>query len=332
MGTKFSLIVNCFNRRDYVIDALKSACEQTLPRSEYEIILIKNFHDEKIDNFTEHNSINNIYTDKITTGSWFEIAANNCKGDFVSFLDDDDLFRPDKLSIIKSIIQFDSRIAYIHNKSTRTDSNLKLTEFDRNKIVNITPYDRSSFRLALKNKYYFNLSSITIRSDLLKDLISFIRNTNHGTDFVIFSAAYISRRKMVQYEDDLTYYRVHLNSHGNYKAKSIEDFENLKRPILFSFINNWQLISEFGDVGALGEYAKLRLLTTKIWLNLISPNLVYKIGFTEIIDRIRRADLYPPFMPFVAGYAMDRTFHMATRKIYYMILYSWLGWRLRENI
>lgn len=327
-----SVVVNCFNRRDYLMEALKSACEQTIPKSEYEIILIKNFHDGEIDNFADQNGITNIYTEKVTTGSWFEIASNTAKGDFISFLDDDDLMRPDKLHIIKSIIRLGAGIEYIHNKSTRVNSSFQAIEYDSEKIIYIEPYNRRNFRKALKNKYYFNLSSITVKNNILKDHLPFIRITNHGTDFVIFSAAYASRKKMIEYDDNLTFYRVHIDSHGNYKANSIGEFETMKMSVLPSYLNHWQLISGFRNGGVLGEYAKLRFLTTKIWLNLVSPKPVYKIGFSEIIDNLGGVAIYPLFVPFIAVYYFDRSFHRATKKVYYMVIYSWVGWKLRENI
>ena len=327
-----SVVINCFNRRDYVMDALKSVCSQTLSRSEYEIILIRNFHDEEIDIFAEANEITDIYTDKVTTGSWFEIAANKANGDFISFLDDDDVIRSDKLNIIKSIFQRDSRIGYIHNKLVRSDYNFLTTQFDTNKIVYIKTDNERGLRSALKKRYYSNLSSISIKHELLTNYMTFIRNTSHATDFVIFSAACMSGVRMVEYDDPLTFFRVHSDSRSNFTARNISELENEKSRVLPDYINNWSIISEFQSESPLKEYSKSRLLTTKIWLNIVSPDPVYHIGFTEIIASIRGIGLYPLFIPFLFVYYFDRLFHRATKKIYYMIIYSWLGWRLRENI
>ena len=327
-----SVVINCFNRRDYVMDALKSACSQTLSRSEYEIILIKNFHEEEIDNFAKKSEIISIYTDKVTTGAWFEIAANHAKGDFLSFLDDDDFMHPDKLEILQSVIQLDPEIVYIHNKFEESDSTFEKKEFDRNKVIYSRLDNKARFRKSLKNRYYFNLSSITMRKDILQKYMSFISETNHGTDFVIFSAACISGKKMVEYDDTLTFFRVHMDSQSNFKAGSLPELEKKKMSVLPFHISNWQIIYELQIGSILAEYAKLRLITTKIWLNLVSPKPVYKINFAEIIDGIRGIGVYPLFIPFIVVYYFDRLFHGAIKKIYYIIIYSWLGWRLRENI
>ena len=332
MKPLISIVVNCFSRKDFVVEALKSACEQTISRSEYEIILIKNFHDEEIDSFVEESGIISICTDNITTGSWFKIAANYAKGEFISFLDDDDLIHPNKLDILQSVIQLDPEIVYIHNKSEETDSMFKKKEFNRSKVIYFRLDNRAQFRKSLKNRYYFNLSSITARKDILQRYMSFISETNHGTDFVIFSAASMSGKKMLEYDDSLTYFRIHMDSHGNFTAGSLAELEKKKMSVLPFYVSNWQIIYELQNRTILGEYAKLRFITTKIWLNLVSPKPVYKIKFAEVIDSIHEISLYPSFLPFIAVYYFDRLFHKASKKIYYIIIYSWLGWRLRENI
>ena len=44
-----SVIVSAYDRMKYLLEALKSVTDQSLPRDKYEIILVKNFNDETID-------------------------------------------------------------------------------------------------------------------------------------------------------------------------------------------------------------------------------------------------------------------------------------------
>lgn len=331
MEPKFSVVVNCFNRREFVKDALNSACLQSIKRSQYEILLIKNFYDSDIDSFLDENDIKSIYAQETTTGSWFEIAANIAKGDFIVFLDDDDLMHPNKLEILQSTINIDPKIVYIHNNSEKSNSTFWPIEFEKMKITEININSDSQFRKALKKRYYFNLSSITIKREIIVDWLSFIRETNHGTDFVMFFSAILSGEKMIDYDDYLTFYRIHPSSHGNFKAKGIEEFENEKQKVLPSYLKNWEIYSSFTNSDILVKYAKVRLTTTKIWLNLISSSIIYKVNFSELIENISGLTLYPNYILFIMIYYFDRLFHRATRKIYYMIIYSWVGWKLREN-
>ncbi|EQD28177.1 cell wall biosynthesis glycosyltransferase, partial [mine drainage metagenome] len=46
-----SVIITAYQRKNYLLDALNSAVNQTLDRKYYEIIVVKNFSDSEIDAF-----------------------------------------------------------------------------------------------------------------------------------------------------------------------------------------------------------------------------------------------------------------------------------------
>jgi len=49
MKSTISVVVTAYNRRDFLLSALKSVNNQSF--KDYEIIVVKNFHDQAIDNF-----------------------------------------------------------------------------------------------------------------------------------------------------------------------------------------------------------------------------------------------------------------------------------------
>ena len=55
-----SVIILAYTRKDFLFDAIKSAINQTLNRNLYEIIVIKNFQDETIDDFIRDNGITSV--------------------------------------------------------------------------------------------------------------------------------------------------------------------------------------------------------------------------------------------------------------------------------
>jgi len=57
-----SVIITAHNRRRFLLEAVNSALNQTLPKDEYEIIVVKNFEDERIDKFLEEHYVKNIVT------------------------------------------------------------------------------------------------------------------------------------------------------------------------------------------------------------------------------------------------------------------------------
>ena len=327
-----TIVINCFNRKEYLLDAVNSALRQTAPRDLYDIIVIKNFSDELINNYLFENGIKNIEPEEETTGSWFIIAARESKSNFISFLDDDDIIHPDKISILLRVIEEYPQTTFIHNLSVRNELIQDTLIFNAAKVETIIDNSVSNFKNCLSKKRYFNLSSITVHKDVILANVEFVKETNHGTDMIMFAASKLISGTRIHYERGLTFFRVHGNSQGNFKSKDRDDFEDRKRNVLPSHITNWELISDLLKDTPLGNYASLRLISTKIWLNIVSERRVCKIGFKDIIKGIRYIQYYPLIIFFLYIDLIDRISHNIIRNIYFKFLFSWIGWRLRENI
>ena len=97
MKPTLSVIVTAYNRKEFLLEALQSAVNQTLKRDKYEIICIKNFKDAKIDKYIKDNGIISILEKEKPVGEYLYIATKKAKGKVLVFLDDDDLFSKDKL-------------------------------------------------------------------------------------------------------------------------------------------------------------------------------------------------------------------------------------------
>jgi len=50
-----SVIITAYNRREFLSDSFNSVKNQTLSRDKYEIIVTKNFTNDKIDNYIKKN-------------------------------------------------------------------------------------------------------------------------------------------------------------------------------------------------------------------------------------------------------------------------------------
>ncbi|AAT42890.1 glycosyltransferase [Picrophilus oshimae] len=99
-----SVIITAYNRKEFLLDAVKSALNQTLSKEKYEIIVIKNYNDDNIDEFLNKNNIKNIIMDG-TIGEYLYKGINESKGDIISFLDDDDLFFNNKLEYVYNLFK-----------------------------------------------------------------------------------------------------------------------------------------------------------------------------------------------------------------------------------
>ena len=104
-----SVIITAYNRKEFLIDAVKSAINQTLKREFFEVIVSKNFDDLAIDTFLRKNGIICMRFEECLSGEMLLSSALVAKGEVISFLDDDDLFTPDKLERVYDI--------FINNKN-----------------------------------------------------------------------------------------------------------------------------------------------------------------------------------------------------------------------
>ncbi|MEM3744722.1 MAG: glycosyltransferase, partial [Candidatus Micrarchaeaceae archaeon] len=117
---KISVIITAYNRKDFLLEALKSAVNQTLDRRKYEIICIKNFRNKTIDNYIKMNGIKSIIERNKTIGEYMLIATKEASGSIIAWLDDDDLFSRDKLQRIYDIFS-NHDVGFYHNDYLTSD-------------------------------------------------------------------------------------------------------------------------------------------------------------------------------------------------------------------
>lgn len=94
-----SVLVMAYKRKQFIWSAIGSVLEQTIQRSDYQIVCVVSFHDDNLSAFLQRNNIKEIFCDgKMGQTIAYGIAA--CSSDIVVFIEDDDKFRNDKLERI----------------------------------------------------------------------------------------------------------------------------------------------------------------------------------------------------------------------------------------
>ncbi|MEM3828697.1 MAG: glycosyltransferase family 2 protein [Conexivisphaerales archaeon] len=187
-----SVIIVSHIKSKYLIEAIKSTLNQTLNRDLYEIIVVKNYKDEEIDNFMKDNNIINIYTDIVEQGGKIVLGIENSSGEIISFLDYDDLFYPNKLEYVYNLFNKYKKLGYYKNNYFPINE-----RGDPTKFIN-------------KSKD-FNLSSISIRKNIIN--INYLRKVK-GTliDSFVYCSALESNYKILANRLVFTKYRVHNSS------------------------------------------------------------------------------------------------------------------------
>ncbi|WP_162272055.1 glycosyltransferase [Alistipes provencensis] len=107
---KVSVIIPSYKPQDYLWECLKSIQIQTMPQEEFEVILILNGcrepYSKKIELFISKHSIGNLtmlQTDTPGVSNARNIGIDNARGEFLTFIDDDDYISPTYLQELYNI-------------------------------------------------------------------------------------------------------------------------------------------------------------------------------------------------------------------------------------
>ena len=222
-----SVVITAYNRREYLIKAVNSVINQSLDSSYYEIIVIKNFEDNEIDNYLMNANIKNIVMDG-TEGDYILKGIEEATGEIISFLDDDDLFYYGKLEYIQKIFIEHTDLIYFHNAYRETNDDGNFLEYNLNstKASNFDDFminsnDNKSIVYALKHLADFNLSCISISKSIKN--ANYLRYLKHFNDTSVFYLALANKGTIYISSKKLTLIRFHVSL----TRLSIENDESL---------------------------------------------------------------------------------------------------------
>jgi hypothetical protein len=210
-----SVVIIAFQKRPFLVDAIKSVLSQDLESQNFEIVLIKNFVD-KLD-FLPNNVKVIDAIDDISIGSKLIKAAKNLKGNYISILEDDDIFLPGKLKMIFHLLNSNTDIVYVNNGylkiyGDKTASEYSEVKIDFTKDVLMFNKNTLSCETYFRIRPDFNLSSITIKKQIILDNIKIIKGKTHVVDTLLFALALNSGYDMVKLKSKYTGYRIHENN------------------------------------------------------------------------------------------------------------------------
>jgi len=120
---KVSIIIPTFNRAKYVCEAIDSALQQTM--KDIEVIVVD---DGSTDNTREKikpykDKIEYVYTKNGGPAHARNVGMKRAKGEYISFLDSDDIYYPYKTDLQSSILDKFRDIALVHTEFSAFDDN-----------------------------------------------------------------------------------------------------------------------------------------------------------------------------------------------------------------
>ena len=312
-----SLIVTAYNRREYIMEALKSILNQTLENKLFEVIVIKNYADFKIDKFIEEKGFKSMISEGIE-GAFYHLAIEMASGDIITFLDDDDIMVENRLERVLTVFQ-DNNIGYYHNNFEA----FRETEILKNRLIGSSKY--TSFRIANKciryafsldrKQLYVNNSSISVRKEVLTPHLKALREQEANIDRFIFTCALLSDFDLYFDDSMLTFYRIHSNQTGSLLSDNFETLLNNKKTFIEKSINASMNIMNISRNTQFYPYAKTRLINLELAYNFWSFGNKFKFKISDYLIYIKEKDYAD--IPIVFIYKTPKVIRRALIKIIY---------------
>ena len=266
-----SVLITCYNRKEFILSALESVLDQTMDRSTYEIIVSKNYKDTDIDNFLIQNDCKLIYDERGGIGLRLAGLISAAKSDILVFLEDDDYFIRNKLEEILNIFK-NPDVNYVNNAYLTVRYNgAYLSKIPKNISKNAwkvqTPAsDFFLLRKLFNNKVFFSMSNISIRRSVISKYINELSEIKVAPDFFTFATALQSNGNIIYYQIPLTVWRFH----GSTSVASGTRNEFLRKRMVF-----W--LSVTSDLELLSSMVKsesLKKLIYCVYSEAITHNMV----------------------------------------------------------
>ena len=235
--------MNAYNSEKYVEEAIKSIIDQTY--TNWELIFWDNQSIDKTKKIVEAFKDNRIkyFLSKNHTplGMARLNALKQCKGDFISFLDSDDLWFKNKLELQLPLFD-DPEVGLVASNSIFFNNKFEKKLFDK-KIP------KQGFVFAeLLNNYFIDIETVILRVSYVKRLDnSFDTRFNSISDFDLFMRVlFISKLALI--EEPTAKWRMHEGSETfMYPHKFIDEFKkwifkikNEHPQIINSFKKDWK--------------------------------------------------------------------------------------------
>lgn len=229
---KISVIVMAYNRDIYLEDALKSIVIQTLEREFFEVIVIKNFTTSRLEKIISDQKFRSIIIERpVSAPEMLTIAIDQARNDIISFLEDDDLFEPDKLRRVFDVFNSEEDLVFHRNSVNIFFSGHanKSETVIRNPVLE-RPIEIKGPNYSKKIVYYnaaFNLSSMSILKSVI-EIHHFERLSTNQDMFFLFNALHTKRTILLD-SMVLTKTRIHetnvsVNLNNETKVKFIQKY------------------------------------------------------------------------------------------------------------
>jgi glycosyltransferase involved in cell wall biosynthesis len=239
-----SVIICSGDRKDYILDAVRSIVVQSLPRNYYEIIVVKGFKDDVLDSQIDKLVDLIITSEEPWQGPKWRSAIIKSRGDLIAFLDDDDLFFNEKLETIYRLFN-ETHFGYFRNEILPFHNTREALNYSGNggKFTLIDENDLVGRRIKTISKKIFSISSSStvVSRPFLTQSLNHLEEIKIAFDSYLFYLALHNNERIVVSSEILTLYRKHM-SFTSTDSLNIDLFKEKIKSSAIVLLHDYKLI------------------------------------------------------------------------------------------
>lgn len=217
-----SVILTAYNRHEYLRTALESVIAQNLDRSDFEVIISKNFDDPELEGRASAAGCRIVRIDCGSAGTQVAEAVEVSRGQIIALLDDDDAWLPHRLAHVvrrfhelppmqyyaNTYLPIDSRGNPEYGRTRRRRAHVSRLADGTLWHFTALDGDKTDYEAVFHN-YPGNNSSIALSRELIARFESDLRKISISIDHFLLVAGLLGGGDLVIERVPLTLWRVH---------------------------------------------------------------------------------------------------------------------------
>ncbi len=218
---EISVIITAYRRRQFLSEALHSVVRQSMEPGQVEVVLVKDFADPSTDAEIAASPVTvRTVTEDLPLGEALARAIEMSRGRLLCFLDDDDRFVPGKLTEVLRYFSQNPSAGFLRNSFRAIDAEGRpLSGFGKtrpqppnSRTIGPGPGDPRALAWIYHYSAHINLSSMTVRAELARPALPWLRRLTGGSDIFWFFVALTASSDLGIESRPWTEYRIHASS------------------------------------------------------------------------------------------------------------------------
>jgi glycosyltransferase involved in cell wall biosynthesis len=203
---RVAVIVGAYRRSEFLPAAVQSVLAQTIPREEFEVVVVTDRDDPDLRRGLERSGVRMRTDPEPRIGTWLLATVRETRAPLIAFLDDDDQFEPGRLAAVIEVCRAHPDVGLYRNRVDVVDRAGAAVSRDRwNPLEQDTGFDRSGpilVRGGDRAKHLelcrngatitFNTSTMVVRRELLEGPAAEVFAETQLPDLALVVLAFLS--------------------------------------------------------------------------------------------------------------------------------------------